>query len=125
MPPDKYLSKQGCDYQFRNHEIFNPHKSRSVNICPSFFVHGQLHQSASLFVASFLLFIYLLLFVILPVVSYSLSFALLDHFKFVSVSFCSVSSDCMLFDYSVLFSVLILVYSRYFDPHNNNHLASQ
>jgi hypothetical protein len=44
QPPDKHLGKQGCNYQFRNHKIFNPHKSRLVNISPSVFVHVQVHQ---------------------------------------------------------------------------------
>jgi hypothetical protein len=44
MPPDKHLGKHGCNYQFCKHEMFNPCKSRSVNIFPSIFVHVQLHQ---------------------------------------------------------------------------------
>jgi hypothetical protein len=59
---------------------------------------------------------------------FSVTFHLL--FDFHSLLFCFVQS--VLFDYSVfnylfiqVFSVLVLeLYSRYFDPHNNNHLAS-
>jgi hypothetical protein len=65
-------------------------------------------------------------FAILPIVSYLHSFnsawLLLILFHFV----CFVSFHYSLFDYSVLFSVMILeMYSRYFDPHINNHPASQ
>ncbi len=128
MPLNKHLGKQGCNFWFRNHKIFNSCKNSLVNICPSVLFMFDCSSSASLFVASLLSVIFLLSFVTLPVVSYSHSFILLDHFKFPSVfnSVHSVSIDYLLFGYSMLFSVLTLeMYSRYFEPLNNNHLASQ
>jgi hypothetical protein len=35
MPHNKHLGKQGCNFQFRKHKIFNPWKTRSVNFRPS------------------------------------------------------------------------------------------
>ncbi len=35
MPYNKHLGKQICNRQFRNHKIFKPCKTRSVNFCPS------------------------------------------------------------------------------------------
>jgi hypothetical protein len=93
MPLDKHLGKQGCNCQFCSH------KSRSVNS----YVHVQLYSVLHRYCCQFAFIIYLLLFVILPVVSYSHSFILISYFKIVSVSICYVSSDYLLFDYSVLF----------------------
>ncbi len=87
-----------CNYQFRNHKIFNPCKNRSVNLCPSVLFMNNCIQLCSLtiafssalfFVASSLFIIYLLLFVILLVLSYLHSFILLGNFEFCFCSFCS------------------------------------
>jgi hypothetical protein len=127
MPLDEHLGKQGCNCLFRDHKIFNPCKNRSSTFAIQFHLCSIAISSASLSIASLSFVIYLLSFIVLPVVSYLHLFILLDHSKFTSVSF--VRSDSfyyLLYDYSVLFSVLILkMYSKYFDLHNNNHRARQ
>jgi hypothetical protein len=112
MPLNKHLGKQSCNCQCR----------RSVNICPSVFVHVQLHQFC-IFICCHFVINYLLI-VICHLVSWFIfvfihsAWSIWIHFCFCSV--CSVSSDYSLVDFSVLFSALILeTYSRYFDPHNN------
>jgi hypothetical protein len=58
----------------------------------------------------------------LPFIHSAQSFQISSGFGFVH----SVSSNYLLFDYSVLFSVLILVmYSRFFYPHINNQSWEQ
>jgi hypothetical protein len=109
MSPDKHLGEQGCNYQFCNQEILNTCKNRSVNIHPSVlfmfnwiwfctviccqFVTHYLsvvnHHLASCFAFTF----------IHPAWSFKICFC----FCFVH----SVSFDYLLFDYSVLLSVLI------------------
>jgi hypothetical protein len=128
MPLNKDLGKQGCCCQFRITRYLTLTKIGWATFTLQFLFMFIRISSASLFVASFLFIIYQLLFITLPVVLYSDSFVLFDHFEFVSVSvlFCSVSIWLFVIQYSVLFSVLILkMYSKYFNPHNNNHLASQ
>jgi hypothetical protein len=118
IPLDKHLGKQGCNFWFRDHEMFNPRISRLVNICPSVLFMFSCISSAWLFVASLLFYLFVVIHHLVSCL-YSHSFVPLDHFKFASVSvlICSVSSDYSLFDYSVLFSVLILeMYSRYLIP---------
>jgi hypothetical protein len=125
MPPDKHLGKQGCNFWFRDHEIFNPRKSMSVNICPSVFVHVQFHQ---FFIVICCQFVIQYLFVVIHrlVSCFVFTFIHSAWSFWIRFCFCSVSSDYSLFDYSVLFSVLILeMYSRNFNPHNSNHPASQ
>jgi hypothetical protein len=125
MPHNKHLGKQGCRCQFRNHKRFNPH--RSVSICPSVLV-----VSNRIVLHCYLLPVCYSLFIC----CYSSSCQLFRftfihsarscHIHFCFCFVCSVSFDYSLFAYSVFFSVLILeIYSTYFDPHVNNHPASQ
>jgi hypothetical protein len=92
-------------------------------------------QPSELFVFSTSILIVLIaslsvLFISLPVASIHINLFLFDHhFQF---CFCFVQFDLFdypVFDYSIIqffFSVLILkLYSKYFDPHINNHPASQ
>jgi hypothetical protein len=52
--------------------------------------------------------------------------SLFDSVLFCSIWFCSIIQCSIIHLFSVSFSVLILeLYSRYFDPFKNNHLASQ
>jgi hypothetical protein len=84
--------------------------------------------SALLYVASSLSVICLLLFVILPVVSYLYSIVLFGYFTFLSAFclFCSfVSSDHLILDYSVLFLSWYQKHVPGISIPNNNHLASQ
>ncbi len=57
MPHNKHTGKQGCNCQFRNNKIFNPHKHRVVTL------QYLLMLSASVF-NRYSLSVYLLLFVI-------------------------------------------------------------
>jgi hypothetical protein len=68
MPHIKHTGKQGCNRQFHNHKIFNPHKHRMVNTQPSVFVHVKCISFQSLFIVSLFAVIHQLLFVSLPVV---------------------------------------------------------
>ncbi len=93
----KHLGKQGCNYRFHNHEIFNSCKSRPVNVRPLVFVHVKLHQfcisSASLFICYY---------------SSSRQF-----FRICIHQFCSVISNLLLFLFcsNCSFDYLLFVYS--------------
>jgi hypothetical protein len=122
MPHNKHLGKQGCNFQFRKHKIFNPWKTRSVNFRPS-----------ALFTCNCIHFyiIHLLL------IRYSLFYMLFSICVWLFFLFCFVVSNsfCFLFILfirsfnirllSIIFVLILEMCSRYFDPHYNNHLASQ
>jgi hypothetical protein len=98
MPPDKHLGKQGCNLRFPDHEIFDPHKNRSVSrstFALQFLFMFNCISSTSLFFVTLLFVTYLLLFIILPVVLYSRSFILLDYFEFASINI--IPHDCAIF----------------------------
>jgi hypothetical protein len=101
MADTKHLGKQGCNCQFRNHKIFNPCKSRSVNFALQLCSCTSAPTPALLFVANLLFIIYS---------SYSLFCVL---FQICIHPFCSVISDrfCFLL---VPFHLIIGPYSKLF-----------
>ncbi len=122
MPHKKYLGKQGCNCQFRNHKIFNPCKTRAVNFCPSALFMSNCIQFYIIICCWFLTRCFLYCFVL--VVDHSALLLWIRSASRRSLLFCS--SNYSIFDYGVLFlswywkcvpDILI--------PINNNHLASQ
>jgi hypothetical protein len=108
MPPDKHLGKQGFNYQFCSPKIFNPCKSRSVNIYPLVFVHAissVLHQFFLPVCYSFFICCYLSSCESFRIHIHSFYSIILNCFCFCSVH--SVSSNYFLLNYLGLFSVLI------------------
>jgi hypothetical protein len=123
MPLHKHLGNQSCKCCLRNHKIFNPSKSRSVNTCPSVLFMFNHFQFCIVFCCQFII-CYLSLVICHLASCFVFTFVQFCSVIFYSIfcsSYLSVSFDYFLFDNLVLFSVLILeMYSRYFITNNNN-----
>jgi hypothetical protein len=102
MPIDKHPGKQGCNFLFRDHEIFNPRKNMLVFARQFLFMFNRV-SSASLFVASLLIVIYLLF---IHHLASCFVFVFIRSAQSFQIRFCfcsvwSVSSDYSLVNYSV------------------------